>query len=257
MCIRDRFYAGAFLAGLLVFYAMYKWRLNQLTKIQAQQTEIDKQIAEIELKALKAQMNPHFVFNSLNSVKALILEQKTNEAISYLTSFSNLIRKILNNSDDKFIRLQDELDTIDLYLQLESLRFNEAFQYSIDVSPAVSTDFVEVPALILQPYIENAIWHGLLHKEYGLKILRIDVNKIGNSIRIVIEDNGIGREEAQKIKTRSKSKNKSMGISINTQRINLLRELYGNNANIEIIDLKNSNGQSCGTQVIVEFDSPE
>ncbi|MDA9773642.1 histidine kinase [Saprospiraceae bacterium] len=247
------FHLILFLLTISTFYLLYKWKLGQELKIQKQQLDIDKQIAEIELKALKAQMNPHFVFNSLNSVKALILEQKSDEAITYLTSFSNLIRKILNNSNDKFIRLQDELQTVKLYLELESLRFDEAFSYSIEVDPQVSVDFVEIPALLLQPFIENAIWHGLLPKSMGDKRLKIHIEKVGEFIDISIEDNGIGRKAAQLIKTRSRSKNTSLGMTINNQRIQLLKQLYGNEASVDIIDLKDESNQAQGTKIVIRF----
>lgn len=244
------------LAAILgVIYAMYKWRLIQELKIQKQQLQIDRQIAEIELKALKAQMNPHFVFNSLNSVKALILQKKTDEAITYLTSFSNLIRKILNNSNDKFIRLQDEIDTVKLYLELESLRFDDAFSFDINIDDRISTDFVEIPALLLQPYIENAIWHGLLPKKEGKKELKISIQEINEAIEIIIEDNGIGRKASQQIKTRSKSKAKSLGMTINNQRIDLLKQLYGNEASIQIIDLIDEMNHASGTKVILRFNA--
>lgn len=249
------FYAICLLVLASIFYALYRWRLNQMLKIKEQQLEIDKQIAEIELKALKAQMNPHFVFNSLNSVKGLILDGKTDEALEYLTSFSKLIRKILNNSDEKFIRLQDEIDTIKLYLDLEAMRFDEAFTYSIKIDDHVGVDFVEVPSLILQPYIENAIWHGLLHKDKGPKDLSVSISEDNGIISIVIEDNGIGREAARRIKTRSSSKHKSLGLTINNQRIHLLKQLYGNEATINIVDVKDENGKAAGTKVIIKFKS--
>ncbi len=249
------FYAALILALLGIIYGLYRWKIRQMVKIQEKQAEIDRQIAEIELKALKAQMNPHFVFNSLNSVKALILEDKRQEAVEYLSSFSDLIRKILNNSNDKFIRLQDELETIRLYLALESLRFDEAFVYEIKVDPAVNADFIEVPALILQAYIENAIWHGLLHKEHGEKKLLIDVRRMDKDIEIIVEDNGIGRQAAALIKTRSSAKTRSFGMTITGQRIDLLKQLYGNQARVQLIDLENNRQESIGTRVIIRFQS--
>lgn len=236
--------ASAALLGLI--YGIYRYRVGQVRKIEQVKTELNKRIAEIEMKALRAQMNPHFLFNSLNSVKLLIDTGNRKDAKRYLTKYGQLIRKILNNSRKKFIRMDEELETLKLYLELEQMRFKN-FRYSITISPDVETDFLEIPPLLLQPYVENALWHGLMHKDRGEKILSIEVKRAAEHIVIVIEDNGIGRKQAQLIKTRSRTKKESLGLSISRDRLNFLKDLYGTEVQVEIIDHEDPTG----TQVVI------
>ncbi|MDX1478367.1 MAG: two-component regulator propeller domain-containing protein [Saprospiraceae bacterium] len=229
-------------------YAAYRYRLTQVRRDARRTTEFNKRIAEIEMKALRAQMNPHFLFNSLNSVKSLIAQGANDKATDYLTRFSQLIRQVLNNSRRKFIRLQEEIEALRLYLDLEKMRFQN-FDYTIDIGEDVNADFIEVPPLLLQPYVENAIWHGLMHKANGTRKLDIRVHRDGSHIRMVVEDNGIGRRQSESLKTRSSSKKESLGMKISGDRLRFLQEVYGHEAFVQIEDLE----QPTGTRVTISL----
>jgi len=250
------FYAVAFLliSGLIIW--LYQYRIQQAKTHERQQTAMNKQVAEIELKALQTQMNPHFLFNSLNSVKSLISKGETQLAINYLTQFSRLIRLVLNNSRKKFVRLNDELSALELYLQLESARFGASFNYEIVIGQDVSPDFLEVPPMLLQPFVENSIWHGLLHKESGNRNLRIFIDREDELVKMIVEDNGIGRAAAAKLQTRSSSKRDSLGLKITEDRLSLLYSIYGREANIEIVDIVNRNLKAQGTRVTITLPIP-
>jgi ligand-binding sensor domain-containing protein len=160
---------------------------------------IKQQMAELEAKAIRAQMNPHFIFNSLNAIQESIVLNDFDTSYQYLSKFSKLLRLVLNNSEKNFIPLQSEIEMNRLYLELESLRFKHSFSYSIEVDEAIDTDMVQFPSLMLQPFIENAVWHGLMHRD-GEKKLSIRFSREGGQLHCEIEDNGIGREKAGQIK---------------------------------------------------------
>lgn len=213
--------------------------------------QIKQKQAEIEMKALRAQMNPHFIFNSLNSINKYILKSDHITASRYLTRFAKLIRLILDNSDSKEVALSDELEALNLYIEMESMRFTNKFSYEIIVDDNVSADTLQVPPLIIQPYVENAIWHGLLHKASDGKLL-VSVKKTNeNMLQCIIEDNGVGRTKAMELKSKSANSNKSLGMKLTEERLNMLNQNTSLNARIEIIDLYDANGQGAGTKVIV------
>ena len=234
---------------LSTIYAIYIWRLNALNR--RAQTEI--QLAELELKALRSQMNPHFIFNSLNSIKLLIQAERKNEAGDYLTKFSKMIRGVLHHSDRKRITLSEELEIAKLFLAMEELRFQKKFKYSIEIDESLDADMISVPPLIFQPYLENAIWHGLMHlEEEGM--VTLNVLPKGDLIQCIIEDNGIGREMAQQIKSkRRRSKHKSVGMSITQERFRLTRKLNNSSMGVEVIDKKDASGKALGTKVIINL----
>ena len=201
--------------------------------------------AQSELKALRAQMNPHFLFNTLNSINWYIIKNKPLEASKYLTKFSHLMRQILDNSKSNLISLQKELDTLKLYIDLEGIRFEGQFEYEYTVDPGLDLDQLKVPPLIFQPFVENAIWHGLLHKK-GNGLIKIHIHKLEAMMLCVVQDNGVGRKAAAAI-SNSKGKNRtSSGLQITTKRI---RALSGTNKTVEIIDLENEVGEALGTRV--------
>lgn len=230
-------------------YAFYNYRIQQIKEQEALKTAFSKQLAEVEMTALRAQMNPHFLFNSLNSIKLLIVQQKNKEAAFYLSKFAKLIRFVLQNSGAQLINLAQELEAIQLYIAIEKLRF-ESFEYSIKVADDLVLSSVQIPPLLLQPYVENAIWHGLVHTDKVNK-LSIKVRKEGNNIVCVIEDNGIGRKQAQL--KRKGSLRRSMGMEITRERISLTNNIYGVAIKETIEDLENKAGQACGTRVVLEI----
>lgn len=242
------------LLGILVgsvLYFFYRYKLKQIQKQEELKTQYAKQIAEIEMKALRAQMNPHFIFNSLNSIQKYILKNDSFQASQYLTKFSKLIRLILDHSNQNYILLSSEIDLLSLYIEIEDLRFDNQFLYELTVDPRLSPDICEIPSMIIQPYIENAIWHGLLHKkEKGT--LKVSFQKEEeDTVKVIIEDDGIGREQAKVLKSKQVLKKKSYGLQITGDRISILNALQNKKTTVEIVDLKDAKGDSLGTQVIL------
>lgn len=242
-------------AALGIVYSGYRFRLNQVRKQEKLKREYSKRLAEVEMKALKAQMNPHFIFNSLNSINRYIVKSEPEKASLYLTKFSKLIRLILDNSNHKIISLENELNALKLYIELEALRFNEKFSYSIQLNNQLNPMSVGVPPMIIQPFVENAIWHGLLHKEESGK-LEIQVERYGSGLRCVITDNGVGRKKAKELNSKSVNKEKSYGMKITNDRLSMLN---GDSqiSTVEIVDLEDDQGNALGTKVIVKILSAE
>jgi ligand-binding sensor domain-containing protein/putative methionine-R-sulfoxide reductase with GAF domain len=215
--------------------------------------EIGKKVAETRLMALRAQMNPHFIFNSLNAIQECIVKEKVDEAQKYLIHFSRLLRMVIDNSELNSIPLDKELAFIQLYLELESLRFGQSFKYTIEVSEEIDPEEVFIPSLIVQPFIENAIWHGLLHKE-GIRELSIEFKLVDEEHLIfTVTDNGIGRKKASEIKSGgiSVSNHQSKGMRITQERIELVRLQTRFRPKIEVTDLFDSDGNASGTRVTV------
>ena len=245
------FIAMALLVLGSVLYTLYKGRTSQIRKEEKLKAEFDKQLAEVELKALRAQMNPHFLFNCLNSIKHFIIKNDAQSASDYLSKFSRLMRLTLDNSKSSKISLDREIDALKLYIHLEHMRFENKFDYQIDVDPDVPLDEIDVPPLILQPYVENAIWHGLMHKKERGK-LNIHFMRKGSKLKCEIMDNGIGRKQAERLKSKTATKTKSMGMKITSDRITQ-NVINGERAQIEVIDLYNEDKSSNGTKVVLHF----
>ncbi len=222
-------------------------------RAQAILMDTQQKMAEIEMQALRAQMNPHFIFNCLNSINRYIVKSDQATASLYLTRFAKLIRLILDNSNNKNVILANELEALRLYIEMEALRFDKKFTYSITVDESVNADSVEVPPLIIQPYVENAIWHGLLHKETEGH-LSISISKISeNMIECVIEDNGVGRERARELRSKSAITRKSLGMKLTESRLSLLNKYAELTASVDIIDLGDKTSATEGTRVILKM----
>lgn len=235
------------LIGVLLIWRAYNWRIELLR----QQEDIRTRAAEAEMQALRAQMNPHFIFNSLNSIKSFIANNDRRNAADYLSKFSKLIRLILNNSKQDWVTLADELQALKLYIELEAIRLTGKINYEINVGPDVETDYVEVPPLIFQPYVENAIWHGLRHKPDG-GLIKIDVHRKGDRIQCIIEDNGVGRDKAAEFNKTKSTRHNSLGTSITQERLSGYFAKRGR-ATIETIDLYDTNGSPAGTKIIIDI----
>jgi sensor histidine kinase YesM len=216
--------------------------------------EIKKLLAESQLMALRAQMNPHFVFNCLNSIQECIVTQKYGEASKYLNKFSKLFRMVLNNSGKNLVTLNEEKEVLELYLQLEQMRFEKSFCYEMQVDEELETDEILIPSMLVQPYVENALWHGLMHKD-GERNLTITFKRISEDIfQCVIDDNGIGRKKSFELKEQqSKAKrHESKGLKISKDRIDVLQK-QGYHALLEIIDKYDAQNNATGTRVIIEL----
>jgi LytS/YehU family sensor histidine kinase len=233
-------------------------RLQLEHKISLQQAEsertsagLQQQATELKMQALRAQMNPHFIFNSLNSINMFILENDKWQASEYLSRFSRLIRLMLLNSRQSFIPLENELEALELYLQLECLRFDKKFEYKITVDASVETGNLVVPPLIIQPYAENSIWHGLMNKT-GNGMLDIYLFRENEKLFCRITDNGVGRKKAADLKTKSPTKHKSVGMNITEDRLVLMQKHKIDNL-ISVKDLVMADGIPCGTEVTIQM----
>lgn len=202
-----------------------------------------------QLTALRAQMNPHFVFNSLNSIQEFIVNKDTRSANRYLSQFARLMRNMLNFSDKNRISLSKEIESLKLYLSLESLRFGDSFEYLFEVEEGLNTDTVFLPSMLLQPFVENAIKHGLMHRK-GDKKLYLRFYRKNNSLVCEIEDNGIGRKKAKAIKKLNSKVYTSKATGLIKKRVNLLNGIMGNALSVETIDLSDQQG-AAGTKVLL------
>ena len=217
------------------------------------QLKSDKKLLTLEQSMLRSQMNPHFLFNSLNSIKLYIINNETKNAVHYLNKFSKLVRKILEASSYKEIPLAEELETVDLYMNIENIRFSNEINFEMKIDEGIDTHLVKIPSLILQPFLENALWHGLSAKE-GNKSVQLHVsNGQSGYIQIAIKDNGIGREAAEGLKQRKVLKRKSVGINITKERLDNFSRDYQNTSDVEIVDLFDDKGDASGTKVVLHI----
>lgn len=196
---------------------------------------IKKKNKKIALQSLRREMNPHFIFNSLNSVNQFIAQNNELEANKYLSSYSKLMRNIMENSNKDFISLSTEMEQMKEYLDLEYMRFHDKFEYRIDIDNSLDTDAIYIPNMLIQPQLENAIWHGLRYKE-GKGLLTLTIEAKGNSLNVIIEDDGIGLTKSKELKTKHQREHKSRGLTNTYERISLLNSLYGLNISVDIIE---------------------
>jgi len=226
----------------------------ELQKSAAAKTSValQQKAAELEMQALRSQMNPHFIFNSLNSINRFIMQNNKAQASEYLAKFSKLVRMILQNSQAIQITVESELEALQLYLELEAVRFNHQFSYTITVADELDTGAIKVPPLVIQPYAENAIWHGLMQKEDKGNLI-IALYQVDDLLCCRITDDGIGRKKAKEIKSKSAVTHKSMGMQITASRIEMLHHKHQAGAHISIEDLVLPDGTPGGTSVLLKF----
>jgi LytS/YehU family sensor histidine kinase len=198
-------------------------------------------------------MNPHFMFNALNAIQSMIYSEDKKKAMDYLAKFSLLMRKILTNSIKSVISLDEEIEMLLLYLEIEQARYGKLFSYRIHLDPTLESDEVAIPPMLIQPFVENAIEHGLLHKQ-GEKQLLMQFEKEtgGDNLRIIIEDNGVGRQQSQAYKEQRPS-HMSFANEANEKRINLIQQRYQKEASLEIEDLIDRQGHAAGTRVTIKI----
>ncbi len=234
--------------------------VTNIVKLAEKQREIEqyefiKKISELKIWALRSQINPHFIFNSLNSIQYLIFNNLNEEAVNYLTKFSKLIRSVFETSDQKGISVSQELKQLELYIEIEQLRFADGFECSIKHKGFTENELnsILIPPMILQPYVENALWHGLNHKKEK-KTLEIELNKTGKIISCTIKDNGIGRKASALMKAERINYHQSAGMSKTAQRIELINQADGTHSYVTVKDLYDQQGNSAGTEVLVIFE---
>lgn len=235
-----------------VIYFLYRMRIRNIEKTESLKTQFNKQLAETEMRALRAQMNPHFIFNCLNSINRYIVKNDHKTASLYLTKFAKLIRLILDNSETHQVSLNQELDALKLYIDIESLRFDHKFSYEIEVDENIQTDSILIPPMIIQPFVENAIWHGLLHKDTpGRMHLRFFLE--GDLLYCEVEDDGVGRRKAMELKSKSATTRKSLGIKITSDRLAILNSKSNIQGSITYEDLNDHEMKSTGTRVTIKI----
>lgn len=237
---------------LVAIGLIFRFLLNHYKKKEREKTQIHKLIIESKLAAMQAQMNPHFIFNAINGIQNYVLNNESELAYDYLTQFSRLIRKVLQNSQSRLLPLSEELETLKLYVSLEQLRFEQAFEYEVIIDSVIDGFQTYLPPMLIQPYIENAIWHGIMAKPKQFKgLIRVEFLAFGEQLIIKISDNGIGRKAAQQFK--NNSSHQSLGMSISYARLEMVQRLYQVKAiSIEVTDLE-ENGQISGTLVEIRL----
>lgn len=239
-----------FISLFLLFIAtMIYFFVNRRIRRIKQQARIENELKTSQLTALKAQMNPHFLYNALNSIQDFILQKDVRNATRYLTKFSHLMRQVLDASGMTAITLSDEIKILTLYLDLEKLRFGDDFQYEIHVNSEIDEEFLQIPSMIIQPFIENAVKHGLLHKTKGIKQLNIDFKK-EDLLICTVTDNGVGRAKSTQIQVRQGRNRTSFATSATQKRLDILNETYQQKIGLKIIDLVENN-EAKGTKVIL------
>ncbi len=227
-----------------------KTELEEQRKLQME-AEYSKKFAEIELKAIRAQINPHFIFNCLNSIQLFVMQRDYEHAQKYLSDFSYLIRKTLDFSRRNFISLADEITYLNTYLGLEKMRFEQKMSFEIVTDPTLNTAELEVPAMLLQPYVENAVKHGMNNEEHTTGLLTIRFTMIAHDmLECLVEDNGIGIERSRQLRTLP-GHHQSSGMEISFNRAELLNKMYNTGIQIEIIDKSTRETQESGTIVRV------
>jgi sensor histidine kinase YesM len=240
-----------FIGSIIFFYYRSKNRDEQL---KSGREAFQKQIYQSRISALRAQMNPHFIFNALNTIQEFILTNKQDIASDYLADFADLMRYYLDQSNVDEISLQDEIELLQLYLKLENMRLSGSLKVEVTIDPAIDRENIRIPPMLIQPHVENSIKHGLLHANHDNKKLKIRFEKIDKGIKCIIEDNGIGRKTAKEINANRKHKSFSTGA--NAYRINLLNQMSDLEIQREIIDLYDSeNNSPAGTRIILSFKS--
>jgi len=215
-------------------------------------SEMNRKISEITQANLRQQMNPHFIFNTLNSIQYYMYQHDKLATNNYLTKFSSLMRKVLDNSQHTSVPLRDELDALRLYLELECLRFKDKFEYNIAVDEEIDPILFKVPTMLIQPYVENSICHGLIPME-GKGFVNVDMKLGPKHIICTIEDNGIGREESGERKKNRTVDHNSLGTQITASRLELVNALYGTSLETIYTDLKNEKGEAKGTRVEIHI----
>jgi Histidine kinase/Concanavalin A-like lectin/glucanases superfamily len=239
---------GIAFAVFLTAYLLVWQRRNALKKTR-EKLELDRRFHELEIKTLKAQMNPHFIFNSLNSIQQFIMLKENGKAEIYLAKFSKLIRELLETNTRESLTVSEEIAILKGYLEMEALRFGASFSYDVTVDTGIDRENTLIPHMMVQPFAENAVWHGLLPKG-GSGVLHINfTTHSAGTICCTVEDNGVGRSAG--IRNESTFKKKSLALSFVRQRLELLQEILHIKCGVEIVDLFNENEKATGTRVII------
>lgn len=251
---RNRFLVWGLIVGFaliasITILLITRYRFRSKQHLEA----MNHTISELNQTNLRQQMNPHFIFNTLNSIQYYVFQNDKISSNNYMTKFASLIRKTLENSRHTEISIKEELDALHLYLELEELRFKEKFDWTIRVDEEIDTLAYKIPTMLIQPYVENAITHGLMNKEDGKGELLVELQLQNDQIICTIEDNGIGRAKAMEINQKKENPHQSMGTNITESRLKLVNELYGKSMKVNYTDLLDENGEAAGTKVEINI----
>ena len=241
-----------FFGLIYTFYKLQILKLEKRNQLLLEKVNLEKNLNQSKLKAIKSQMNPHFFYNALNTIQSFILSNDKKQAVSYLSKFSNLTRTILEMTEKETISIAEEVKTLSLYLDIEKARFEEDFNYHILVDNEIDAENIKIPTMLLQPYVENAVKHGLLHKQ-GEKAVTIHFQKETEHIKISIDDNGIGRQKSTELNAIKNKNHNSFATEAMQNRVNLLNQYNQKNISIQYIDKTNLNNQPTGTSVVFEI----
>jgi sensor histidine kinase YesM len=244
-----------FMAGLIILMIMF----GGMTALYLRQNRMRarQKTVELEQKSLRAQMNPHFIFNSLNSIQNFFLKNEDEKANEYLADFGELMRNILDNSNRQRITISEEIKTLELYLSLEELRLEGKFSYEIEIDEQLDVYQLCIPPLIIQPFVENAIWHGILPKK-TMGSVKVSLHQVSdNLVQCKIEDDGIGVEKSKTLKQGQQRKRESRGMNITRERLNLLLQDKTQRESVVVEEVKNVNGETTGTLVSIYFPKDE
>lgn len=238
--------------GTVIFWTISLKRKNEKLRNESSRMEWEHAAKDLEMQALRARMNPHFIFNCLSSINRFILKNEPDQASDYLTRFSRLIRLVLLNSQNPLILLEEEVEMLRLYIEMEQLRFRHQFNYSITYTNDIKPGNIVIPPLLLQPFCENAIWHGLMHKN-GKGNLSIAFGMEKGVLKCIITDDGVGRERSKEIKGRSGEEKKSFGLKLTAERLALFNEDNLVQSSWSIEDVLDENGTIAGTRVTLDI----
>ncbi|MFT3907918.1 MAG: histidine kinase [Ferruginibacter sp.] len=236
---------------IVVAFILANWRIRKVKKMQMEKTANAAKIAQLEQQALKSQMNPHFIFNCLNSIQQYVIDKDIQGANKFISGFSKLIRQTLDNSGKEEITVAEEESFLRSYLQLEKSRFEDKFDYNIFIDPQIPKDEYALPPMLLQPYIENCIRHGIMHKSNGKGFIDVRFNLSGEKLSCTVIDNGIGRSAASNYKNNQEINYQSKGTDITWQRIKMINMNKDSDIVLRTEDLKDSGGEGCGTKVTI------
>jgi len=247
---------GAFVVALILL--VFIWRANRLQKKlfakekELQKKEMEKRMSELEQTALRAQMNPHFIFNSLNSVQRFVINNDVEGVNQYLSTFANLIRQTLENSGKQLIPLSHEVKYLETYLKLEQMRSNDKFNYRININPDVDPEETYIPNMIIQPYLENSVIHGMAGKKQNEGVINLTISK-NHKLTCVVEDNGVGIAASKANRLKIDMDHESMGTAITEKRIEMFNTVNNEKIELEVIDKSGLSQQENGTKIMIKF----
>lgn len=253
--VNKPFWKNPWLLGIVIcgIFLLAIWlvskRYQRILYSREQQNRVQRQFAALEQQALQAQMNPHFIFNCLNSIQQYILTNDKEKANQFLTGFASLVRRTLDISEKHTISLSEEIDYLKKYLEMEQMRFGDNFNYEIAVDKSINPDLVNIPSLLLQPYVENSLRHGIRYKEHGTGWLHISFSVTDHELICGIKDNGIGRKKAAEYKSKQHIEYQSRGMSLTEKRIDLINKINKSFISIDITDLEDMDGNGTGTEI--------